>query len=138
MYATPRPNAPPTIAISVDSSSTILRIRPSPNPSVLSTASSLVRSRTACAIVLPVTSRMVKSAMPTIPIMILPMSPTCLAQSETNAFSCSSWSPTESSRTSHRFSRRSRRAVGIGDREDVPAVPVAEAARAGIVSRRKS
>ena len=75
------------MAISVDSSSTILRMRPSPKPSVFSTASSLVRSRTACAIVLPVTSRMVNIAMPTIHIMILPMSPTCLAQSETNAFS---------------------------------------------------
>jgi hypothetical protein len=71
----------------VDSSSTIRRIRPSPNPSVFSTASSLMRSRMACAIVLPATSRIVNIAIATIHIMIEPMSPTCFAQSETKAFS---------------------------------------------------
>ena len=74
-------------------------MRPLPNPSVFSTASSLVRSRIACAIVLPETSRIVNIAMPTIHIMIEPMSPTCFAQSETNAFSVWSWSRTASWRT---------------------------------------
>ena len=42
------------------------RTRPSLKPSVLSTASSLVRSRIDCAMVLPVTSRIVKSTAPAI------------------------------------------------------------------------
>ena len=41
----------------------------------------------AWAMVFPETSRMVNIAIPTIHIMILPMSPICFAQSETNAFS---------------------------------------------------
>ena len=86
-YDSARPNTPPAAAMIVASSSTMRRMRPSGNPSVLSTASSFVRSRMACAMVLPATSRIVNIAIPTIHIMIWPMSPTCLAQSETNAFS---------------------------------------------------
>ncbi len=62
-------------------------MRPSPNPSVFRTASSPVRSRIACAIVLPATRRIVNIAIATIHIMIWPMSPTCFAQSATKAFS---------------------------------------------------
>ena len=72
---------------SVDSTRPTSNLLPPAQPSVFKTASSLVRSRTAWAMVLPVTSRMVNSAMPTIHIMILPISPTCFAQSDTNAFS---------------------------------------------------
>ena len=59
----------------------------SENPSVFSTASSLVRSRTACAMVLPTTSRMVKSTATRIAIMIEPMSPICLAKPSMKPFS---------------------------------------------------
>src|SRR6476469_650159 len=86
-YESASPSPPPTNARNTDSSRTRLRMRPSPNPSVFNTASSLVRSRIACAIVLPATSRIVNIAIATIHIMILPMSPIWLAQSETNAFS---------------------------------------------------
>ena len=70
-----------------DSSSTSERIRPSPKPSVFNTPSSLMRSRTDCAMALPATKRMKNMTTPVIAIMMLPMSPTCLAQSEMNAFS---------------------------------------------------
>src|SRR5262249_9505729 len=87
VYDNARPSPPPISAMTSDSSSTLPRMRPSPKPSVFSTASSFVRSRMACAMVLPATSRMVNIAIATIHIMILPMSPICLAQSETNCFS---------------------------------------------------
>ncbi len=56
-----RPSPPPTRAMKSDSARTSTRIRPPEKPSVLSTASSLVRSRTDCAIVLAAMSSMVKS-----------------------------------------------------------------------------
>ena len=57
------------------------------NPSVFSTASSLVRSRTDCAIVLAATSPNINSTTVAIAIMIAPMSPICLAKPSTNPFS---------------------------------------------------
>ena len=70
-----------------DSTSTSARTSPSEKPSVLSTASSLVRSRTDWAIVLAATSRIVKNTAVTMPRMIAPMSPICFANACTNAFS---------------------------------------------------
>ena len=70
-----------------DSASTSDRIAPSENPSVFSTASSLVRSRTDCAIVLAATSPNMNSTVDEIAIMIAPMSPIWLAKPSTKPFS---------------------------------------------------
>ena len=70
-----------------DSARTNVRIRALENPSVFNTASSLVRSRTACAIVLATTRRIVKSTAVKMAIMIDLMSPTCLAKPSMKAFS---------------------------------------------------
>lgn len=56
-------------------------------PSVLSTASSLVRSRTDCAIALPATSRRVKKTATRIHWMMAPMSPIWSAKLWASAFS---------------------------------------------------
>ena len=74
--AIPSPSAPPMTAIAHDSTSTSVRIKPSLNPSVFSTASSLVRSRIDCAMALPATNRMKNITIDAIAIMIAPMSPT--------------------------------------------------------------
>ena len=68
------------MAMRQDSTRTSDRMRPSLNPSVLRMASSLVRSRIACAMVLADTSRIVNSTAPAMAIMMLPMSPICLAK----------------------------------------------------------
>ena len=70
-----------------DSASTSARIAPPEKPSVLSTASSLVRSRTDCAIVLAATRPNMNSTVEEIAIMIAPMSPICFAKLSTNPFS---------------------------------------------------
>ena len=86
-HASPRPSSPPVNAMNSDSASTSVRIAPPENPSVFSTASSLVRSRTDCAIVLAATSPNMNSTVDEIAIMMLPMSPICLANPSTNPFS---------------------------------------------------
>ena len=53
----------------------------------MSTASSPVRSRTDCAMVLPATSNRVKKTAETMKVMICPMLPVCLAKPSANAFS---------------------------------------------------
>ena len=70
-----------------DSARTSTRIAGPLNPSVFSTASSLVRSRTDCAIVLAATSPNMNSTVEEIATMMAPMSPTCLAKLSTNPFS---------------------------------------------------
>ena len=86
-HATSSPRPPPITAISTDSPSTSIRIDAFEKPSVLSTPTSLVRSRTDCAIVLAATSIIVKSTATRIAIMMAPMSPTCLAKPSTKPFS---------------------------------------------------
>ena len=66
----PAPGAPPSTAIRQDSASTRPSTPRSVKPSVLSTASSPIRSRTDCAMVLPATSRMVKKTTATMAIRI--------------------------------------------------------------------
>ena len=56
-------------------------------PSVFSTPTSLVRSRTDCAMVLAATSSIVNRTATRIAIMIAPMSPICLAKPSTKPFS---------------------------------------------------
>ena len=63
------------------------RIVPPLNPRVLSTASSLVRSRTDCAIVLAATRPNMKSTTDEMAIMIAPMSPICFANPSMKPFS---------------------------------------------------
>jgi len=82
-----RPSPPATTAMNSDSARTRVRIFTFENPSVFMTASSLVRSRTACAIVLPTTSSMVNNTAARIAIMMAPMSPTCLAKPSRKPFS---------------------------------------------------
>ena len=74
-------------AMNSDSASTSVRIVGPENPSVFSTASSLVRSRTDCAIVLAATRPNMNSTVDEIAIMMLPMSPICFANPSTNPFS---------------------------------------------------
>ena len=73
--------------MNIDSASTSDRIAPSRNPSVFRTASSLVRSRTDCAIVLAATSPNMNSTTDEMATMIAPMSPTCEANPSTKPFS---------------------------------------------------
>src|SRR6185369_7606864 len=83
-----RPRPPPSSAIRIDSTSTRPSTRPLEKPSVLSTASSLVRSRTDCAIVFASTSRnSVKRTAARIEMMIALMFPTWLTNPCRNAFS---------------------------------------------------
>ena len=70
-----------------DSARTSARIAPPVKPSVLRTASSLVRSRTDCAIVLAATSPNMNRTTDEIAIMMAPMSPICVANPSTNPFS---------------------------------------------------
>src|SRR6185436_1585231 len=84
-----RPIAPPRQEISSDSASTISSICESVKPIAFSTPSSLIRSRTACAIVLPATRRMVKKTAVRIAVTIAPMLPICSANPLMNAFSVS-------------------------------------------------
>ena len=70
-----------------DSARTSVRIIGPEKPSVFSTASSLVRSRTDCAIVLAATRPNMTSTVDEMAIMMLPMSPICLAKPSMNPFS---------------------------------------------------
>ena len=83
----PRPRSPPSPASSIASPSTSPITVPSVKPSVFSTPSSFVRSRTDCAMVLPAISRMTKNTTALIAVRIAPVSPTCLANDWANAFS---------------------------------------------------
>jgi len=77
--ARPSPIAPPSTQSKIASPSTSAATFASVKPSVFSTASSGIRSRIACAIVLPVSSTIVKNTAPKMPVIIKPMSPTCFA-----------------------------------------------------------
>ncbi len=83
--ANPRP--PPRNATRIDSASTSTRTNASENPTAFSTASSPVRSRTAMAMVFPVTSRRVKKT--TVPMARIRklMFPICLTNPAAKAFS---------------------------------------------------
>ncbi len=70
-----------------DSASTRMSTLAFGKPSVFNTASSLVRSRTDCAIVLATTSRIVKRTATRMAIMIAPMSPICFAKLSMKPFS---------------------------------------------------
>ncbi len=83
--ARPRPRAPPRPTSSTDSTITSISTVPSLKPSVLSVASSGMRSRTACAMVLPVSSSRVKNTAPMIEVTIMPMSANCLMKACWNA-----------------------------------------------------
>ena len=88
----------------------------------MSTASSLVRSRTDCAIVLAATSPNMNSTTDEIAIMIAPMSPTCLAKPSTNPFSVVVFvSADELANISSNVRLSSTDCDGIGDLHDVPA-----------------
>ena len=71
-----RPVPPASTAMASDSASTSPSTRPREKPSVFSTASSLVRSRTACAMVLPVTTSMMRKTAVNTQRTIAPMLPT--------------------------------------------------------------
>ncbi len=86
-HATPSPSNPPTSTMNSDSASTSVRIATPENPSVFSTASSLVRSRTDCAMVLAATRPNMKSTVEEIAIMMAPISPICFAKLSTKPFS---------------------------------------------------
>ncbi len=87
--ARPMPSTPPSTISSTDSTSTSTSTVPLVKPSVFSTASSGMRSRTACAMVLPVSSSRVKNTAAMIAVTIRPMSANCLAKDWLNA--CSVW-----------------------------------------------
>src|SRR5690606_29554194 len=74
------PMTPPISTSSTDSASTIASTLRSEKPMVLSTASSGMRSRTAWAMVLPVSSTRVKNTAPMIEPTIRPMSAICFTQ----------------------------------------------------------
>src|SRR5690606_33192664 len=77
--ASPSPSTPPSTTSSTDSASTIASTLRLVKPMVLSTASSEVRSRTAWAMVLPVSSSRVKNTAPMIEPTIRPISAICLS-----------------------------------------------------------
>ena len=129
---------PPTRAMTQDSSSTSARIRPSLKPSVFSTPSSFVRSRIDCAMALPATNRMKNMTMAAIAIMMAPMSPICLAKSDTNAFSVAVL--VSAGEFANIPSMRLRELIGrrrVGDPEDVPADLTVEVARSCGTSRSR-
>ena len=80
-----RPNPPPMAAMRSDSSRTRPITSVSPNPSDFSTASSPVRSRTAIAMVLPVTRSRVKKTTEPIAMMRNSMLPICLTKAAAKA-----------------------------------------------------
>src|SRR5690606_34267952 len=77
--ARPRPSTPPSSTSSTDSARTMPSTDCAVKPIVRSTASSEVRSRTAWAMVLPVSSSRVKNTAPMIEPTIRPMSAICLS-----------------------------------------------------------
>ena len=79
----------PSTISSTDSTSTSTSTVPLVKPSVFNTASSGMRSRTACAMVLPVSSSRVKNTAAMIAVTIRPMSANCLAKDWLKA--CSVW-----------------------------------------------
>ena len=81
------PSPPPINIISIDSAITIPSTVLSLKPTVLSTANSDMRSRTDCAIVLPVTSNRVKKTAARISCTISAMSPSCSMKERANASS---------------------------------------------------
>ena len=85
--AMPRPINPPSATSRIASASTSQRMLRLEKPIVFSTASSGMRSRTACAMVLPVSSSRVKNTAPMIAVTIRPMSANCLAKAWLNAVS---------------------------------------------------
>ena len=87
--ASPSPTPPPTAATTIVSTITSTSTKGSEKPTAFSTASSRVRSRTAMAIVLPVTSRSVKNT--TLPMVVIrsSMLPICFTHDAANAFSVS-------------------------------------------------
>ena len=91
-------------------------------PSVFSTPTSLVRSRTDCAIVLAATSSIVNSTATRIAIMIAPMSPICFAKPSTNPFSVVVFvSADELANIPSNFARHLLRLRRIRDLHHVPA-----------------
>ena len=88
-FASPSPIPPPTTATTIVSAITIASTKSPEKPTAFSTASSRVRSRTAMAIVLPVTRRSVKNT--TLPTVIIRswMFPICFTKPAANAFSVS-------------------------------------------------
>ena len=78
--ARPMPIRPPRPISSTDSTITRVSTVPSLKPSVFSVASSGTRSRTACAMVLPVNSSRVKNTAPMIEVTIMPISANCLTK----------------------------------------------------------
>ena len=87
--AMPMPITPPSMISSTDSTSTRVSTVPLVKPRVFNTASSGMRSRTACAMVLPVNSSRVKNTAAMIAVTIRPMSANCLAKDWLKA--CSVW-----------------------------------------------
>ena len=87
IHATARPRPPATNVIKSDSERTRARILLSVKPTVLSTASSFVRSRTDCTIVLAATKPNINRTVDAIAIMMEPISPTCLAKPSMKPFS---------------------------------------------------
>jgi hypothetical protein len=85
----PMPISPPKSSISTPSASTIASTLRAENPMVFSTANSEVRSRTACIMVLPVSSNSVKNTAPMIAATTKPMLINCLMKEAWKA--CSVW-----------------------------------------------
>ena len=71
------PSKPPNRQSSTASPRTSADTAASVKPTAFSTASSGTRSRNDCAMVLPVSSRMVKNTAPRMPVIISSMSPIC-------------------------------------------------------------
>jgi len=78
--ASTSPHRPPSDSSRTDSDSTSASTVGLLKPMVLSTASSGMRSRMDCAMVLPVSSSRVKNTAPMMAVTIRPMSPICLAK----------------------------------------------------------
>lgn len=87
--ASNNPSVPPNTINSTASASTRASTLRLENPRVFNTASSGMRSRTACAIVLPVSRIRVKNTAAMIAPTIKPISPSCLTKARLNA--CSVW-----------------------------------------------
>ena len=85
--ASPSPMSAANTHSRSDSASTSVVTAPSVNPSVFSTASSGMRSRTDCIIVLPVRNSSVNITAPTMAFTMKPMSPICLICACANSFS---------------------------------------------------
>src|SRR5690625_2341391 len=85
----PRPTSPPSSTSKTLSASTMDSTLKSVKPSVLSTASSEVRSRTACIMVLPASSSSVKNTAPIMAVTIRPILTSCRIKDAWKA--CSVW-----------------------------------------------